>query len=182
MTDTERPVVLSEDPHAGLGPPIMDLIAAGVLAAISIWMIVESLRLAVPGGIATAPGLLPFLTSASLLVMASVLGFMALTRRRRIAPEANRIELPEGFGRTMTLGALLIAYVLGLQFLPIHQAATVGQVRLVLGAFEVATVVALTAVLRIYWRRALWRCLAVSIAWVAFLSVVFRAIFHVQLP
>jgi hypothetical protein len=160
----------------------MDLIAAGALAAVSIWMLVESLRLPIPGGLATAPGLLPFLTAASLLAMAGVLGANALVRRRTLAPGADRIELPDGFGKTMTLGAILLVYVLGLQFLPLERSLTVGPVRLVIGAFEAVTTVVLTAVLRIYWRQALWLCLALSLAWISLLSVVFRVVFRIQLP
>jgi hypothetical protein len=174
--------VLSEDPNAGLASPIMDLSAALVIAAIAIWVAVESLRLPLPGGIITAPGLLPFATAGTLLIMAGLLAAAALRRRRTLAPGADRIELPADFWRSMILGAILIAYVAALQFLPIAAAISVGSTRLAVGNFEVATIIVLTAILRVFWRRALWACLAVSAGWVAFLSLVFRLVFALQLP
>jgi hypothetical protein len=180
MAEPEN-TVLSEDPNAGQATPVMDMIAAGLVAAIALWIGVESLRLPMPGGLITAPGLLPFLTTGSLLVMAGLLALSAL-RRRRQAGEGGGIELPEEFPRSMALGAILIVYVAALQFLPVEAAVRAGPVRLVVGNFEVATVVIMTAILRIFWRSALWACLAVSVGWVAFLSLVFRLVFELRLP
>ena len=181
MSDQSKPV-LSEDPNAGLATPFMDLLAALIVAAISIWMVVESLRLPVPGAILTAPGLLPFLTAASLLIMAGLLGASALGRRRSVTPGARRLDLPADFGRSVGLGAILVVYVLGLQYLPVEMAFRVGPVRIAIGAFEVVTVIVVTAILRIYWKGALWACLAVALGWVAFLSVMFRIVFQTPLP
>jgi hypothetical protein len=55
-------------------------------------------------------------------------------------------------------------------------------IRFVIGAFEVASVVILTAILRIYWGAALWACFAVTLGWIAFLSIMFRIVFQVPLP
>jgi hypothetical protein len=181
MTDEDKGV-LSEDPNAGVATPSMDLLAACVIAAIAMWVLVESLRLPLPGDLITAPGLLPFLTAGSLLVMSGLLAYSALQRRRTIVPGADRIELPSDFGRSMLLGALLIVYVAGLQFLPVAAAIEIGPLRLVIGNFEVVSVIVLTAVLRVFWGQALWKCLAITIVWITFLSLVFRLIFKIQLP
>lgn len=180
--DQRDSTILSEDPHAGYATPVMDIVAAGVLAAISIWMMVESLRLPVPGGIATAPGLLPFLTAASLLVMAVSLGAMAVLRRRRLGRSASRFELPAEFPRSLGLGAILIVYVAALDLAVVEASFTIGSLRFFIGAFEVITVIALSAILRIYWGAALWICSLISFGWIAFLSVIFRMIFVIQLP
>jgi hypothetical protein len=175
----------SEDSDAGLASPLMDLIAAGVLVAISLFFIVESLRLPMPGGIITAPGLLPFLTAGSLLVMAVMLGANALTRRRAAASAADMADgtaLPPDFRRSMGLGAVLIIYVAALQFVPVEMAFQVLGLRFFIGAFEVVSIVVITAILRFFWQQPLWTCLAVSAAWIAFLSIVFRMIFIVPLP
>jgi hypothetical protein len=178
------PRTLSEDPHAGVATPLMDLIAAGVLSAISIWLMVEALRLPTPGGVPTAPGLLPFLTAATLLAMALILAADALARRRRAAAAMapDGIELPPDFRRTMALGAILIVYVLALEFASIEVAFELLSQRFVIGAFEAVTVIVLTAILRIYWQAPLWACLAVGAGWIALLSVVFRLLFRVPLP
>jgi hypothetical protein len=179
--DDAKPV-LSEDVNAGLATPIMDLIAAGVTAVVAIWFVIASLMLPVPGGVVTAPGLLPFLTSGSLLIMAGLLAASALKRRRAMPAEADRFELPAEFYRSMLLGGFLVAYVLALQFLPVGTALRLGPVRWVIGNFEVASLVILTAILRIFWRAPLWKCAAVTFGWVVFLSATFRLIFEVRLP
>jgi hypothetical protein len=181
MADPEK-TVLSEDPNAGLATPAMDLAAAGVVAAIAIWFCIASLRLPVPGALITAPGLLPFLTAGSLLIMAGLLAAAALRRRRKLPAAVVAFELPADFWRSMLLGAILAVYVAALQFLPVAAALQIGSLRLIVGSFEVATILVMTAVLRIFWRRALWACLAVAFGWVAFLSLVFRLVFEIQLP
>lgn len=184
MSDPD-PHTLSEDPNAGLATPLMDLIAAGVLVAISVWFVIESLRLPVPGDIVTAPGLLPFITAASLLIMALMLGASALARRRAAQTDASiadGIQLPPDFWRTMGLGVILTIYVAALQFLPVSTAFEVAGLRFVVGAFEVASLIVLTVILRIFWQEPVVTCLAATAGWVAFLSIVFRLVFHVQLP
>jgi hypothetical protein len=69
-----------------------------------------------------------------------------------------------------------------LQFASIEVAFTLFELRFIIGAFEVVTVIVLTAILRIYWQQPLWACLAVSFGWTAFLSIVFRLIFSQPLP
>jgi hypothetical protein len=113
MSDQDK-AVLSEDPNAGLATPVMDLTAACIIAAIAVWFVVESLRLPVPSGIITAPGLLPFLTAASLLIMAGMLARAALRRRRNVEPGMDRFELPDDFRRSLLLGGILIVYVASL--------------------------------------------------------------------
>jgi hypothetical protein len=173
----------SEDANAGLATPIMDLTAAVIIALIAIFMAVESLRLPVPGGVVfTAPGLLPFLTSASLLVMALLLGTSAIIRQR-ITPRAlDRFEVPPDVLRSLALGGIVALYVLTLQFVPFGTSFNIGSLHFVIGAFEPVSVVFLTGLLRIYWRAPLWTCLSVIIVWIAFLSIVFRMLFQTPLP
>ena len=181
MTDHYK-ALLSEDPNADLATPIMDFAAALVIAAISVWILIESLLLPVPGALITAPGLLPFLTAGSLLAMAGLLGATALRRWHRVPATNNRFELPAEFPRTLLLGAIVIVYVAALQFLPISMAISFLGKRLVIGNFEVASVIILTTILRIFWGAALWKCFALTVGWIAFLSLVFRLVFEIQLP
>jgi hypothetical protein len=181
MVEPEK-TVLSEDPNAGLATPVMDLVAALCIAAIAIWIGIESLRLPAPGGILTAPGLLPFLTAGSLLIMAGLLAISAVRRKRTSDAVSDGFELPADFSRSMLLGAILVVYVAALQYLPVAVAIPVGPIRLVIGNFEVASIIILTAILRIYWQGALSICLAVAVGWVAFLSVIFRLVFELRLP
>jgi hypothetical protein len=180
MTDESHH--LSEDPNAGLATPVMDLAAAIVIAAICVWILIESIRLPIPAALITAPGLLPFVTAGSLLIMAGMLGATALRRWHSVPPQENRFELPAEFSRTLLLGAIIIVYVAALQFLPIEAATSIAGKRLVIGNFEVASVVILTVILRLFWGGALWICLAVGFGWTAFLSLIFRLVFEIQLP
>jgi hypothetical protein len=135
----------SEDANAGLATPIMDLTAAVIIALIAIFMAVESLWLPVPGRVVfTAPGLLPFLTSASLLVMALLLATSAITRRR-ITPRAlDRFEVPPDVLRSLALGGIVALYVLALHFVPFGTSFNIGSLHFVIGAFEPVSVVFLT--------------------------------------
>ena len=179
---SEQKLILSEEANAGYATPIMDMIASGIVAAIALIMAVNSLLLPVPGGIFSAPGLLPFLTSASLLIMAGVLGFNALSRRRTTPRELDHIELPSDFKRSLALGGIVILYVLGLQFVPVHTSFNIGSLHIVIGAFETVSVVVITGLLRFYWRGRLWACLTIAVFWIAFLSITFRIVFQTPLP
>jgi len=182
VADDEKRVI-SEDANAGLATPIMDLSAAIVVAAIAIFLAVESLRLPVPGGVIfTAPGLLPFLTAASLLVMALLLSASALQRRRTMPRALDHFEIPADAMRSLTLGGIVVLYVLALQVVPFEASFNVGSLHFYIGAFEPVSIVFLTGLLRIYWRAPLWACLAVTVAWTAFLSIVFRMLFQTPLP
>ncbi len=175
--------VISEDANAGLANPIMDLTAAVVIAAIAIFLAVASLRLPVPGGVVfTAPGLLPFLTAASLLVMALLLGYSAITRRRAIPRALDRFEIPADAMRSLTLGGIIVLYALALQVVPFETSFNIGSLHFYIGAFEPVSIVFLTGLLRIYWKAPLWACLAVNVVWIAFLSIVFRMLFQTPLP
>lgn len=171
-----------EEANVDFASPVMDLAAAAALAAIAVWMMVESLRLPAPGGLMTAPGLLPFASAAGLLGMVAALAAMALRRRRLLGDRAGGFDLPEDFARSLGLAAIMVVYLLALQSLPPLWTGSVAGMRASIGSFEVASLVAVTAVLRIHWRRPLWVCLSVTFAWIAFLSIVFRLIFRIPLP
>ena len=181
LAEDERRVV-SEDANAGMASPIMDLVAAMVIAAISIFIAAASLALPVPGRIFTAPGLLPFLTAASLMVMSLILGYTAVVRRRTTPRALDRFEVPEDYKRSLVLGGIVILYVLALQVIPIELTFSIGSLHFVIGAFETVSLVVITGLLKLYWRAPLWACLSVTVGWIAFLSIVFRMLFQTPLP
>jgi hypothetical protein len=170
-----------EDENAGFASPAQDLIAATFLVLLSLWVMVESVRLENPGSLVTAPGLLPFLTAGSLAVMALWLGVMALRRKRADADTVPPESSPE-MRRTLILFALIGAYLAGLELIRFDYVAPVGGFRIGFGSFEALTIIALCVILSIYWRKALWACLAVSVVWTVFLAGVFRYVFTIPLP
>ena len=174
---------LGEDENAGTSHPVLELVAAGFLILLGLWVAVMSLLLAVPGAVWTAPGLLPFLVSASLVAMA---GSLALTARRKLktAPKFHlmwRISVNDG-GRRLLLAGLVFLYVAALDLLSFETLVSLPGMRITVGSFEPVTVVALTVLLRLFWTRRLSDCLAVALGWTAFLSLAFRSLFLTPLP
>ena len=179
MTDGQH--FSGEDNNAGFASPIQDLVAAAVLAVLSLWIMIESVRLANPGTLATAPGLLPFLTAASLCAMAASLAAMAIRRQRKGLAAIPVDEEPD-HPRTVLLVCLIGAYLVSLQLISFEYVWTVSGMRLGYGAFEVLSILTLTTILVIFWCRPLWMCLTVSTIWVTALAAVFRYVFIIPLP
>lgn len=179
MTDGQH--FSGEDENAGFASPGQDLIAAAVLALLSVWIMIESLRLDNPGSLATAPGLLPFLTAGSLCAMAAYLASLAMRRHRNHIATVPVDEKPDHL-RTVMLVGFIGAYLICVQLINFEYTFQLGGMRLGYGAFEVLTVIALTTILSVFWRQALWACLAVSVVWVTFLAGVFRYVFTIPLP
>ncbi len=178
---TDKTQFAGEDEHAGFATPVQDLVAAAFLIALSLWIMIESLRMGSSGSVATAPGLLPFLTAGSLGAMAIGLGLMAI--RRRVAGEtAAPTDEESHHGRALLLMAFLGAYLLCLQYLSFEYRATIAGMELGYGAFEVLTILFLTVLLAVFWRSALWKCLVVSAVWVTLLAAAFRYVFVIPLP
>lgn len=177
----EKHSFAGEDENAGFASPRQDLLASAVLILLSIWIMIESVRLETPGSWSTAPGLLPFLTAATLCLMALGLAWLAIKRQRAGDTGAGAQEetVP---GRVLLLIALVGAYILSLQFVSFDYAATVAGYRVSYGSFEVLTIVALTVILTIFWQPRLWPCLVVSALWVTALAAVFRYVFVLPLP
>lgn len=171
---------VGEDENAGFATPRQDLVASAVLILLSIWIMIESVRLGSPGELATAPGLLPFVTAATLCMMALGLGWLAIKRQR--AGEVGTAADDTVPGRALLLMALVGAYILSLQLVSFEYSSVIGGARLSYGSFEVLTIVALTAVLTIFWQPRLLPCLAVAAVWTTILAAIFRYVFVLPLP
>ena len=172
-----------EEASAGHAAPTLDLIAAAFLIALSILVMVASLTLPVPGALTTAPGLLPFMTAASLLVMAILLGFSALNRRRRgVAPDPADSRSGEEGRRTLLLAATVALYIAALQVLAFQTFFSVAGIPLILSAFEPVTMIALATLIHLFWHGPLWITVVISISWTLILSLVFQKIFQIPLP
>jgi len=176
-----KPVFVSEEESSGYATPAMDLIAAVALIALSVWIMVMSVALPVPSDIATAPGLLPFLTAASVCIMALVLGIIAW-KRRAIDNRSISEVMPPAIGPTILLMVLLLIYITALEVLSFETAYQIAGFRYVFGSFELISIIFLTAIFRIFWTSRLWACFAVSTGWIVALSLIFRTVFKIPLP
>ena len=172
-----------EDENAGAAHPALDLVAGLFLLAIGVWFAAMAISLSVPGRPPTAPGLLPFLTAASLAAMALVLGFSALRQLRTAAPLGLTLAL---FGvesrRRILLAFTIIVYVAALDVLSFETYLHIADYPVPLGSFEPVTVVALTTMLRLFWTPRLAHCVLVAVVWTAMLSVMFRGVFNIPMP
>lgn len=172
---------ISEDENAGYASPVMDIVAALALTALAVWIMVESLALKVPQGIATAPGLLPFIIAAMLAAMAVALGLLAW---RRMADGMDVMAAGEAgdAGRTVLLVAILVVYVVALEVLAFSTDISVGGFNITVGGFEVVSIIVLSTVFRIFWTDRIWLCAAVAAGWIIVLSLTFKNVFEIPLP
>lgn len=180
MTD-EQPTGVSEE-RSGHAPPALDLIAAVCLVALSVWVMLEAARMEVPGTLATAPGLLPFLTAASLCIMAIALALLALRRRAAGARIADATQDSSELRRALILFAIVGCYILALEVLSFEYALMVAGERVAISSFEVVSIVVLTTLLAMFWRWPVATCATVALAWILVLSAVFRYVFKLPLP
>ncbi|SHG83284.1 tripartite tricarboxylate transporter TctB family protein [Marivita hallyeonensis] len=169
-----------EDESAGEASPALDLIASGFLFALGLFFAALSLALPVPGGLVSAPGLLPFVVSASLAVMAIVLGLSAWRRRVFVAP--LQVEIDSEIARRIAAAGAVAVYLAALQTLSLEGFVAILGRQIPIGGFEPATIVFLTALLRLFWTDRLAAVVTVSVGWTLCLSFAFRGLFGVPLP
>ena len=171
-----------EESGAGYAAPHLDLIAAGFLVCLAVIIMVASFKLPVPGAILTAPGLLPFLTAASLLLMALMLGATALKRGRDVtellAPSSDSTERV----RTFLLIAVVGIYIAALQLLAFTHNFAIGDLHFSVSAFEPVTIITLVVIIQAAWRGPVWITTLLATVWTLVLSVVFQKAFEIPLP
>jgi hypothetical protein len=185
MSNLDKPEVKfeGEDANAGFASPALDLIASGVLIALAIAMMVASWRLPMPGEIHTAPGLLPFIVAATLLLMALGLGASALARRRsgtNMPAFADR-DISTDL-RSLLLAGTVALYIAVLQWMAFQQNFSVFGKTIRLSAFEPATIITLISIIHLSWRGPIWITVAISVTWTVILSLVFQLVFRIPLP
>ncbi len=167
--------------------PRQNLIAAMIIGAIAVLAIVLALRLPIPQDIPTAPGLLPFLAGLSLFCMALGLGVMAV-RDGGARDFLGRFQNLRGFfedmerRRTVLLFAIVSAYVVLVDRFGFEWRLPIGDFELRFTGYELFSILTLVVILRIFWRRPIPHCFAVSSVMVIALASVFRYVFRTLLP
>ncbi|KIT17584.1 tripartite tricarboxylate transporter TctB family protein [Jannaschia aquimarina] len=174
------PLPVAEEEGAGPATAALDLLSAAILLALGLGFAGLSLALPVPDGWRSAPGLLPFLVSASLAVMALMLAMSAWPRRGRGGAIPVLLDA-ERAGRATVLVATL-TYVGALDMLSLEGFVPILGAQIPMGGFEPCTILLLTVLLRIFWTERLWACLAVAAGWTLTLSLSFRVLFGIPLP
>lgn len=173
-----------EEAGAGYAAPYLDLIAAGFLICLALLVMIASFKLPVPGAILTAPGLLPFLTAGSLLLMAIMLAATAVKRKRDLAELVTDTESTDRGEqiRTFLLITVVGIYIAALQLLAFQHNLSVGDLHFSVSAFEPVTIIMLVAIIQGTWRGPIWITTLLAIFWTLILSAVFQKAFEIPLP
>lgn len=168
--------------------PHKDLGAAVVVGMIALAAMLLSLRLDVPTSVYTAPGLLPFLTGLSLLVMAIGLGAGAIRKGGTSHySQAMRAGAKRYFGarenrRTLFLMLVLFGYVLAVGHVDFDLRMPTSFFVFQFSSWEAISIPVLAGILRHFWRGPWWGCGLLSIGMVFALAGIFRYAFHILLP
>lgn len=167
--------------------PQKDLVSACVIAAVCVFAIVLAWQMPDPGRtIYTHPGLLPIAVGASLLAMAVGLAVRAL--REGGARNLGSIISGQMSGdqdhawRAWVLIALVIVFVVALDAVTFRFRFAVGGTELKLSSFEFVAIPMTTVILKIFWRKSVWRCLVTAIISVLLLTAAFRYGFKIPMP
>jgi len=177
-----------EEDTGRLGTPTKDLGSACVIGVVAAAAMVMSLRLDVPGSIFTAPGLLPFLTSLSLLFMAVVLGVKSLqagagrnfSSATKTAAAAWIADVEDR--RALLLVGIVIAYVILVGTISFNLRLPTPLFVFQLSSYEVISIFVVTLILRLFWKARLRRCFFVSLATIEVLAAIFRYGFAILMP
>ncbi len=169
-------------------PPGKDLAASAVIAGFALFVMVLALRMPRPGTVFTAPGLLPFLTGLSLLIMAIGLGIRSVGRggvrdlfQRQDKGVRKYLGETENL-RTLLLIGIIILYVIVTNQIAFDRDLPIGFFVFHFSSYELVSIISLTLILKIFWRSTLLRCFLVSVCWTLALASVFRYGFHILLP
>ncbi len=181
---------LGEEELVERSTPNKDLASAVVVAVVAVLTLVFSIRLDVPGSFYTAPGLLPFITGFTLLLMALTLGVRAIRAGAKmsvagllgISSKMIRGFLSAKNWRRPILTALVVTYVLLVAFINFELRLPTPLFVLQISSYEVISVIMVTWVLRIFWGASLLRCFLTTLITVEALAFVFRYGFGILMP
>ncbi len=172
----------------GRSPLSKDLIAAAAIAILSLVAMLLAVTLQAPGRLSTAPGLLPFVTALTLFMMAVGLGVQAMRDRSdtdRFQAMVKRVWQAidtEETRRALLLMGIISVYVLLVDRISFDLRLPVGGFDFRFSSYEGISIVALTLILKYFWRGTLLRCGLIALVWMIALASVFRYGFHILLP
>jgi len=166
--------------------PQRDFLAAIVVGAFAVAVMVLASQQPNPGRALTAPGLLPFITGLTLFAMAVGLAVTAWRdgggKNLGVAFSADPGQSDSHAGRGWALLGLLVALVVLIDALPFEFGFRVGHIEVEFGSFECISIPILAAILRIFWRASVPRCVLVAAITVLVFASAFRYGFNIPLP
>ena len=192
MATEERVQPVAEERVEERSTPKKDLVSAFVIGLLSILAIVFSLRLDMPGLFYTAPGLLPFVTGCTLLLMAIMLGQQAIRAGAVVNLSgllddltivARQLWSVEQDRRRLLLMVIITFYVLLIAFINFNfRFPTPLDFDFEISSYEVISVFIVTWILRLFWQASVRRCFVVTLTTVLMLTSIFRYGFGILMP
>ncbi|MBT7953698.1 MAG: hypothetical protein HN731_00780 [Rhodospirillaceae bacterium] len=185
----EQGIFTGEEGGDERSSPRKDFIASIFVALLGVFAMILAVQLGAPESILTAPGLLPFFTGASLILMA--IGLLVKTKRRY---GWDPMLQSSGFGaisaylaepesrRTLMLMLIVFAYVMVLGQMDMDLRYKTSFYTFRFSGFEAISIPVIFFILRFFWRSTLLNCFLVATGIVVFLAVVFRDGFQILLP
>lgn len=168
--------------------PVQDLGSACVIGALAIFVMGLSVQLDSPGNVYTAPGLLPFIISLSLLFMAILLGFKSVQAGgAQSFAKAINLAIKCYFSddqerRSILLVAIVIAYVVLVDVISFEFRLPTPLFVFQLSAYEIISILVTTLILKIFWNKPLIRCFIISLLTIEILANIFRYGFGILMP
>tara|TARA_B100001123_G_C15093533_1_gene940628 strand:+ start:439 stop:1029 length:591 start_codon:yes stop_codon:yes gene_type:complete len=167
--------------------PGKNLLGAALVGLLAMLTMFFSLRLSVPGSLYTAPGLLPFIVGATLLLMAFILAVQAiqagaLSNLGKVSISSSILHWSEEAQRRLLLAVLIVAYVLLVAFVNIDFRIPFIPFNYQISSYEVISVIMVTYILKIFWKGSLVQCLLITTVLVESLTIIFRYGFGILMP
>ena len=164
-----------------------NLIGAAMTGLLAILTMIFSLRLAIPGSIYTAPGLLPFIVGFTLFLMALILGIQAiragaLTKSDVFCADSPITGWSEEDKRRLMLAALIAIYVLLVAFVNFNWRIPGAPFEFEISSYEVISVIMVTWILYLFWKAPIMHCLTITVVVVELLAIIFRYGFGILMP
>ena len=187
--DTLRGNFTGEEANSGYSSPKYDFISSAVVALVGLVAMLMATKLDYPDTILTSPGVLPFLTGGSLIIMAAALFYGAL--RRSLGDNSEIIGTADGdsnkvasrqMRQTIILGLIVLLYVVLLDQINFTWRYHAPFYTFSLGSFELISIPLIGGILYYFWRGTILKCLTVSAFMTFFLAIVFRDGFQILLP
>jgi hypothetical protein len=187
VTDDDAPAHFTgEEGGEERTTPAKNLAAAGVVALLGIVAMILSAQMSNPDTLATAPGLLPFLVGAGLVLMALGLAVKSVRagalRGNQYRPDPGHWFANAENRRTLLLIGIVFAYILVVDAVWFEFDIPLGFFTLPVSSFETLSTLALTIILKCFWRGSLLRCVVISALFSLALANVFRFGFVILLP
>ena len=185
----EQGIFTGEEGGTERSTPHKDFIASIAVGLIGFLAMIIAFRLDAPDSFYTAPGLLPFVTGGSLLLMGIGLflktkhryGMNKMLKSRGILIIKDYLADVEAF-RTLMLMLFIGLYVLVLGQMDMDLRFKTNFYTFRFSGFELISIPVIFCILRFFWRSTIFNCFLVSAGIVTFLAVVFRDGFQILLP